>query len=86
MTYGILAAGAYIPRLRLSRRAIVDANGWLNPALKSQAKGERAMCNWDEDSVTMAVEGATILTAILYFSSSAAAPCVKRFTAAFIAP
>src|SRR6185295_10274306 len=56
MTYGILAAGAYIPRLRLSRRAIVEANGWLNPALKSQAKGERAMCNWDEDTVTMAVE------------------------------
>jgi hydroxymethylglutaryl-CoA synthase len=56
MTYGILAAGAYIPRLRLSRRAIVEANGWLNPALKSHARGERAMCNWDEDSVTMAVE------------------------------
>ena len=56
MTYGILAGGAYIPRLRLSRRAIVDANAWLNPALKSQAKGERAMCNWDEDTVTMAVE------------------------------
>jgi 3-hydroxy-3-methylglutaryl CoA synthase len=56
MTYGILAAGAYIPRLRLSRRAIVEANAWSNPALKSQAKGERAMCNWDEDTVTMAVE------------------------------
>jgi 3-hydroxy-3-methylglutaryl CoA synthase len=58
MSYGILAAGAYIPRLRLSRRSIVDANAWLNPALKSQAKGERAMCNWDEDSLTMAVEAA----------------------------
>src|SRR5262245_40885389 len=58
MTFGILAYGAYIPRLRLSRRAIADANAWLNPALKGQGKGERAICNWDEDSATMAVEAA----------------------------
>ncbi|HLL28805.1 MAG TPA: 3-oxoacyl-[acyl-carrier-protein] synthase III C-terminal domain-containing protein [Xanthobacteraceae bacterium] len=56
MAFGILAFGAYLPRLRLSRKAIADANGWFNPALKSQGKGERAMCNWDEDVVTMAVE------------------------------
>ena len=58
MTAGILAFGAYIPRLRLSRRAIAEANAWFNPALKAQAKGERAICNWDEDAVTMAVEAA----------------------------
>jgi hydroxymethylglutaryl-CoA synthase len=58
MAFGILAFGAYLPRLRLSRRAIADANGWFNPALKAQGKGERAMCNWDEDVVTMAVEAA----------------------------
>ena len=58
MSFGILSYGAYIPRLRLSRRAIADANGWLNPALKAQGKGERAICNWDEDPVTMAVEAA----------------------------
>jgi len=58
MSFGILAFGAYIPRYRLARRAIADANGWLNPALKAQGKGERAMCNWDEDPVTMAVEAA----------------------------
>jgi 3-hydroxy-3-methylglutaryl CoA synthase len=56
MSYGILSFGAYIPRLRLARKAIADANSWFNPALKSQAKGERAICNWDEDPVTMAVE------------------------------
>jgi hydroxymethylglutaryl-CoA synthase len=55
--FGILAFGAYLPRLRLSRKAIADANSWFNPALKSQ-KGERTMCNWDEDVVTMAVEAA----------------------------
>ena len=56
MTIGILAAGAYIPRLRLPRRVIAETNRWLNSALMSQAKGERAICNWDEDTVTMAVE------------------------------
>jgi hydroxymethylglutaryl-CoA synthase len=55
---GIAAYGGYIPRLRLSRAAIVAANSWANPALGSHAKGERAMGNWDEDAVTMAVEAA----------------------------
>src|SRR5690606_32176172 len=58
MTAGILAFGAYIPRLRLQRQAIAAANTWFNPALKGLAKGERAICNWDEDAVTMAVEAA----------------------------
>ncbi len=56
MRYGILSFGAYIPRLRLARKAIADANGWFNAALKAQGKGERAICNWDEDPITMAVE------------------------------
>lgn len=56
MTSGILAFGAYIPRLRLSRRAIAEANAWFAPSLAAQAKGERAICNWDEDAITMAVE------------------------------
>jgi 3-hydroxy-3-methylglutaryl CoA synthase len=57
-TVGITAFGAYIPRLRLSRRVVVEANGWLNPSLEALAKGERAIANWDEDSLTMAVEAA----------------------------
>ena len=55
---GILAYGAYVPRRRLSRKTIADAIAWVNPALKAQAKGERAICAWDEDSLTMAVEAA----------------------------
>ena len=55
---GILSYGAYIPRKRLQRQAVVEANSWFNPALKAYAKGERSMCNWDEDTVTMAVEAA----------------------------
>jgi hydroxymethylglutaryl-CoA synthase len=77
---GITAFGGYIPRLRLSRKAIVDANSWANPALRSQAKSERAICNWDEDPVTMAVEAARDClgdrdragVASLYFASTSA--------------
>ena len=55
---GIVAYGAYIPQRRLQRKAVVAANAWFNSALKSQGKGERAMANWDEDAVTMAVAAA----------------------------
>lgn len=53
---GILAYGAYIPQRRLNRAVVVAANAWFNGALQSLAAGERAMSNWDEDSITMAVE------------------------------
>ena len=55
---GIASFGGYIPRLRLSRKSIVEANGWFNAGLKAYAKAERAICSWDEDSLTMAVEAA----------------------------
>lgn len=58
MAYGLIAFGAYIPRLRLPRRLIAEANAWLGSGLSGQAKGERAVCNWDEDVVTMGVEAA----------------------------
>ena len=52
---GITSYGAYIPRLRLERMAIIQAMGWFAPALMMVAQGERSMCNWDEDALTMAV-------------------------------
>jgi 3-hydroxy-3-methylglutaryl CoA synthase/NAD(P)-dependent dehydrogenase (short-subunit alcohol dehydrogenase family)/putative sterol carrier protein len=52
---GITSYGAYIPRLRLERMAIFQAIGWFAPALMMVAQGERSMCNWDEDAITMAV-------------------------------
>ena len=58
MTTGIVAFGAYIPRRRLQRKAIAEAHGWFAPGLAGLAKGERAMANWDEDAITMAVEAA----------------------------
>ena len=54
---GITSYGAYIPRLRLQRNAIGQANAWFAPG-SAKAKGERGMANWDEDAVTMAVEAA----------------------------
>src|SRR5260370_23187645 len=53
---GIVAYGAYVPRLRLNRQAVYDANKWFAAGLRGLAKGERSMANWDEDSITMAVE------------------------------
>jgi 3-hydroxy-3-methylglutaryl CoA synthase len=55
---GITAYGGYVPRLRLQRAAAAKANAWLAPGLMGKAKGERAMANWDEDAITMAVEAA----------------------------
>ncbi|MEP1214156.1 MAG: 3-oxoacyl-[acyl-carrier-protein] synthase III C-terminal domain-containing protein [Marinobacter sp.] len=53
---GITAYGAYIPRTRLLKSAIADANDWFDASLRGLAKGERSVCNWDEDTITMAVE------------------------------
>lgn len=55
---GILSFGAYVPRKRLQRSAIHAANAWFAPGLAGLAKGERAIGDWDEDSITMAVEAA----------------------------
>jgi 3-hydroxy-3-methylglutaryl CoA synthase len=53
---GITSYGAYIPRRRLQRKAIAEANKWFAPNLAASGRGERSMANWDEDAVTMAVE------------------------------
>jgi 3-hydroxy-3-methylglutaryl CoA synthase len=56
---GITAYGAYLPRMRLQKKVIADANGWFDASLKGLARGEKAVCNWDEDAITMAVEAAS---------------------------
>ena len=55
---GVTGYGAYIPRLRMQRRAVVEANAWFAPNLAGKARGARALANWDEDSITMAVAAA----------------------------
>jgi 3-hydroxy-3-methylglutaryl CoA synthase len=87
-----MAAGAYIPRLRLQRKSIVDANRWFAPGLASLGKGERAICNWDEDAITMAVEAARDATVgrdrgalkTLYFASTTF-PFLDRLNAGVVA-
>ena len=54
---GITGYGGYVPRLRLSRQAVGQANAWYAPQFAGR-KGTRAMANWDEDSITMAVAAA----------------------------
>jgi 3-hydroxy-3-methylglutaryl CoA synthase len=56
--FGLLSFGAYVPIMRLQRGAIHAANTWFAPGLGGLAKGEKATANWDEDSITMAVEAA----------------------------
>ncbi|MBI2544934.1 MAG: 3-hydroxy-3-methylglutaryl CoA synthase, partial [Candidatus Rokubacteria bacterium] len=48
---GILSVGAYIPRYRLSGKTLAQVWG-------SGGSGERAVANYDEDSLTMASEAA----------------------------
>ena len=90
---GLTAYGGYIPRLRLSRKAIATANAWVAPNLVGKGKGERSMANWDEDSITMAVEAARDLLGpdddrshvdALYFGSTTM-PFKDRLNAGIIA-
>lgn len=54
---GITGFGGYLPRLRLSRQAVAQANAWYAPNFAGR-KGTRSMASWDEDSITMAVAAA----------------------------
>ena len=47
---GIVSFGAYIPMFRMSREVLGQVWG------KSAGRGEKAIANADEDSITMAVE------------------------------
>lgn len=90
---GITGYGGYIPRLRLSRKAVTSANAWIAPNLAGKAKGARSMANWDEDPVTMAVEAARDLLGpdddrshvdALYFATTTA-PFQDRLNAGIVA-
>jgi len=52
---GIGSFGGYVPRYRLNRMIIFGSMGWLNPVIITNARGEKAVANFDEDSITMAV-------------------------------
>ena len=56
--FGIVGFGGYVPRLRLKRSAVVEANAWYAPQFAGKARGTRAFANWDEDAITLAVAAA----------------------------
>ncbi len=62
---GITSYGAYVPRYRMPRMNVFMTMGWFNPVIMSVAQGEKAVANYDEDSITMAV--------------SASLDCIKGF-------
>ncbi len=63
--HGLLATTRYLPRLRLERSEILAQHRWMAPGLRGLAKGQRSLANWDEDSVTMAVQaGRALLRAV----------------------
>ncbi|MBV1901445.1 MAG: OB-fold domain-containing protein [Kordiimonadaceae bacterium] len=55
---GITAYGGYLPKMRLSRKAMAEANSWFSPGLRGLGKGHRTVAGWDEDPITMGVEAA----------------------------
>ena len=81
--------GVYIPPLRLTRASIAAATSWLNPGATAIARGARAICNWDEDAVTMAVEAGRGLRGAMtpgrLLLASTTLPFVDRSQAALVA-
>ncbi|MFT5131803.1 MAG: 3-hydroxy-3-methylglutaryl CoA synthase [Candidatus Azotimanducaceae bacterium] len=56
MKAGITGYGAYIPWRRLNREIVAKTNAWFAPNIRGC--GHRAVTNWDEDVITMAVAAA----------------------------
>lgn len=87
---GILGYAAYVPTFRLSRAEIAKA--WGRPSVPPQSGGERAVANFDEDSLTLATEATLRCLGQfearqpdgLYFASTTA-PDQERQTATVIA-
>lgn len=85
---GIILYGVHIPWYRINRKTISSALGSLSSA---SIPGEKAIANYDEDSITMAVSAATHclgeinrekITGILFSTTSA--PYYERESAAII--
>ncbi|WP_246265803.1 3-oxoacyl-[acyl-carrier-protein] synthase III C-terminal domain-containing protein [Aromatoleum diolicum] len=90
--HGVLSTSRYLPRLRLERSSIFAEHRWMAQGLKSLAKGRRTVANWDEDSVTMAVEAARALLAnfsgarpVELTLASTTLPFVERINAGIVA-
>ena len=88
---GICSYGGYVPRYRLNRMLVYQAMGWMNPANIANAKGEKAVANFDEDSITMAVaagldalKGMDLSTVQGAFMASTTMPYKERLNAGIV--
>lgn len=54
----IFSCGVHVPRLRLPREQIAAAMQWHGSTSPAAAAGARAICNWDEDALTLAIQAA----------------------------
>lgn len=74
MPRSVTRLSAYLPLLRVNRRAMSGALGWMGQSLPRA--GHRALAGWDEDCVTMATEAARAFAreapATLRFASTSA--------------
>lgn len=90
---GICSYGGYVPRYRMNRGVIVQAMAWMNVAIMAHAQGEKAVANYDEDPITMAVAaGIDALKGVdrdsvdgVYFASTTM-PYGERLNAGIIIP
>ncbi len=89
----ITGIGTYIPKYRFDRKHMGATIGWVNPA--GVGRGEKAVGNFDEDSVTLGVEAvrdlqnkigrkALLKAKALYFATTTA-PFKERISANIIA-
>lgn len=88
---GIVSYSCYVPRYRLNRKLIFKSMGWLDPSTAANARGEKAVANFDEDSITLAVAASSQALRNLnrreigglYFSSTSL-PYKERLNAAIV--
>ncbi len=88
---GICSYSGYVPRYRLKRSLLFAAMGWMNAGNIANARGEKTVANFDEDSITMAVAaGMDALAAMdpstiggVYFASTTM-PFKERLNAGII--
>jgi 3-hydroxy-3-methylglutaryl CoA synthase len=85
---GIISYGIGLPYYRIKRETLLNAMGWFNAALGG-LKGEKAVANHDEDSLTLAVAAGTdCLTEVTrdrmhtFYLSSTSLPYSERSGAA----
>jgi len=90
---GICSYSGYIPHYRLNRGLIYGAMGWMNPATIALARGEKAVANFDEDSITLgvaagnlALKGVDRSTVQSVYFASTTLPYKERLNAAIMVP